>query len=67
MEFLCYFDGIPVKKAMRNVSLAEFNRYFYLTFHEFSQIATPQKSMEKALHCRNLTGILKEISLNLHY
>ena len=54
------------KKAMRKVLLAEFNRYFSGIFHVFPHLAIPQKSMEKALHCQNLTGILMKISLNLH-
>ena len=43
---------------MRNVLLAEFNRYFCGIFHIFSHLAIPQQRMEKALHCRNLTGIV---------
>ena len=63
MEFFWYFDGIPVKKAIQKVLLAEFNRYFCGIFHVFSHLAIFQKSMEKALHWRNLTSILIEIPL----
>ena len=66
MEFLWYFDGILVKKTMRKVLLAEFNRYFCGIFYIISHLAIPQQRMEKTLHCRNLTGIWMEISLNLH-
>ena len=66
LEFGWYFDEIPVKKAMRKVLVAELNRYFCGIFHIFSHLAIPQQRMEKALHCRNLTGIVMEISLNLH-
>ena len=38
-----YFDGIPVKKAMRKVLLAEFNRYFCGIFHVFSSCYTPKE------------------------
>ena len=71
LVFWWNFSGILMefqsKKAMRKVLLAEFNRYFCWIFHVFSHLAIPQKSMGKALHCGNLTGILMEISLNLHY
>ena len=40
---------------MREVLLAEFNRHFCGIFHVFSHLAIAQKSMEKALHCLNLT------------
>ena len=44
MEFLWYFNGIPVKKAMQKVLLAEFNQYFCGIFHVYSHLAIPQKS-----------------------
>ena len=47
LEFGWYFDGIPVKKAMRKVLLAEFNRYFCGIFHPFSHPAIPRNSMGK--------------------
>ena len=65
LEFGWYFDGIPVKKAMRKVLLAEFNRYFCGIFHPFSHPAIPRNSMEKTLHCQK-ADILMEISLHVH-
>ena len=65
LEIVWYFDGIPVKKAMQKVLLAELNQYFCGIFHIFSHLVIPQKIMEKAQHCRNVIGILMEISLNL--
>ena len=53
------------KNAMRKVLLAKFDPYFCGIFHVFSHLAILQKSMEKTLHCRNLTGILMEVSLAL--
>ena len=51
---------------MRKVLLAEFNQYFCGICHVFPHLVIPQKSMEKAQHSQNLTGILMESSLNLH-
>ena len=69
MVFSWNFGGILMEfqsKKQYERSYLQNYQYFCRIFHVFSHLAIPQKSMEKCLHCQNLTGILMETSLNLH-